>query len=69
MLRYLFKKSNNVHGISISKDEVLSARERYPGFKKNIIEGDICKLSYKDNEFDYVVCLDVLSIFKSIKKL
>lgn len=55
-------KENNIgkklEGIEFSKTAIDLGRQSYPDIK--IIQGDIYNLPYKDNEFNLVLCTEVL---------
>lgn len=49
-------------GIDSSKTVIKDARKKYPGVK--FIVANVCKLPFKDNSFDTVICSDVLEHLK-----
>lgn len=59
LLRILAKNSKNVIGIDFSKKMIESSRENLKNLKNvDVILMNADNLSFKDNSFDYVVCLD-----------
>lgn len=63
---YLAQKANLVVGIDYSKDGISIANSIKKGFSKDIQKKiqfkvmDVKKLSFQDNYFDMVICIDVL---------
>lgn len=53
--------SNTVYGMDISRDMLLSVKEKYPGNPINMIHGDAVNIPLKDNSVDYVVCIRLLN--------
>src|SRR3989344_5248458 len=52
------KIGKRLEGIEYSKTAIELGKKSYPDIK--ITQGDIYNLSYKDNEFDLVLCTEVL---------
>jgi 2-polyprenyl-3-methyl-5-hydroxy-6-metoxy-1,4-benzoquinol methylase len=61
----LFKK---IDAIDISEEKIKSANQINIFKNINFRKGDICNLKFKDNEFDAIICSDVLEHIKNDKK-
>lgn len=57
-----FLKNRKVIGIDISKDALKIAKKDYPEI--SFFQGDIYKLDFKDNSFDFVMCCETLEHLK-----
>ena len=55
---------SNIFGFDYSSEGVKKAKEHY----KKCIKSDIYSLPYKDNEFDIVICIEVLEFLDDPKK-
>ncbi len=66
---YLFKKQNkDVTGIEIDKRRLGIAKKELKNFKVKLVEGDIRKMPFSDEEFDYVFCHGVIEHFPDSEK-
>ena len=73
---YLLSQGYNVVGIDVSKYALIHAKKKIskiPGLSKNlklkILDQKKRKLPFKDNSFDYIVSMSVLSLLGSKKKI
>jgi len=52
------KVGKNCIGLDISTEAINLGRKIHPGIK--LIKGNICKIPFKNNQFDLVICTEVL---------
>jgi ubiquinone/menaquinone biosynthesis C-methylase UbiE len=60
----LSKKAERIESIDIDKDKIKYLNEVIKYNNINFSEGDICKLKFRDKEFDLIICSDVLEHVK-----
>jgi len=62
-LEYALKNNISVIGVDLSEDKIRNAKKLKESLQaKNIqfLEGDLTKLNFKDDSFDFIICSDVL---------
>ena len=64
----LLEKANTVFGVDITQQLLAQAKKRHSQYKFTAMQGDVTNLSFKDNSFDGIVCLNTLENIQSVDK-
>ena len=64
-LKWFYQDDYTISGIDTNLERLAHARENYPKFAVNFIEGTIDALPYGDHNFDHILCCAVLHFAKS----
>ncbi|EDM45016.1 Methyltransferase type 11 [unidentified eubacterium SCB49] len=64
-LKWFYQDNYILSAIDANLERLALARENYPKFAANFIEGTIDALPYSDRQFDHILCCAVLHFAKS----